>query len=171
MSGICRISQLFHQYAQQTVVQNSFSKHISKRLSFMGSSDDLRQGTWHFPLHQSDCHAFGMAKDGHMAHGGVIGTIIEDATTVHICANDTRDRQAVTTDLNLTFLGLGKVGRTLVVDSNILKIGANLGVAEAKITDLESGKLIAVGRNTMMFVGKEGSASKFSASISSTYDV
>ena len=96
---------------------------------------------------------------------------------MHICANDTRSRkasgvkmrglgwQAVTTDMNLTYVwhsrglsngfknevGVGKVGRTLQIDTRILKagkssvrhvvqIGGVMGVAEAEVTDITSGK-------------------------------
>lgn len=172
MSGTgCRLSQLFNQYVHQTRAQNSFSVLVSKRLEFVGSFDSLRKGSFKFPLHQSDCHAFSMPAEGQTVHGGVIATVVEDATTLHICASDSRGRKAVTTDLNLSFLGVGKVGRTLQIDTTILKIGGVLGVAEAQVTDIGSGKLIAVGRHNMMFIGEDGSALRFSASLNSVFDV
>eukprot|EP00440_Ansanella_granifera_P034045 gb/GFBE01036932.1/.p1 GENE.gb/GFBE01036932.1/~~gb/GFBE01036932.1/.p1 ORF type:complete len:172 (+),score=36.63 gb/GFBE01036932.1/:1-516(+) len=171
MSVGCRLGQMFHQYVQQTRAQNSFSSVISKRLQFMGSGENLKRGSFEFPLHQSDCHAFAMAQEGQSVHGGVIATVVEDATTMHICANDVRGRKAVTTDLNMTYVGIGKVGRTLKIDTKILKIGGVMGVAEAEIVDSSSGKLIAVGRHSMMFVGEDGSALKFAQSLNSVFDV
>eukprot|EP00913_Durusdinium_trenchii_P021962 g20635.t1 len=103
MSAGCRLGQLFHQYVQQTRAQNSFSSIISKRLQFLSSAENLKRGCFQFPLHQSDCHAFAVAQEGQTVHGGVIATVVEDATTMHICANDTRSRKAVTTDMNLTY--------------------------------------------------------------------
>ena len=144
---------------------------ISKRLTFLSSAENLKRGSFQFPLHQSDCHAFAVAQEGQTVHGGVIATVVEDATTMHICANDARSRKAVTTDMNLTYVGVGKVGRTLQIDTKILKIGGVMGVAEAEVTDITSGKLIAVGRHSMMFVGEDGSALKFAQSLNSVFDV
>eukprot|EP00933_Yihiella_yeosuensis_P083084 TRINITY_DN97193_c0_g1_i1.p1 TRINITY_DN97193_c0_g1~~TRINITY_DN97193_c0_g1_i1.p1 ORF type:complete len:172 (+),score=21.30 TRINITY_DN97193_c0_g1_i1:96-611(+) len=171
MSVGCRLNMLFNQYCQQTRAQNSFSIAISKRLQFISSAENLRTGTWQFPLHQSDCHAFATAQEGQTVHGGVIATAVEDTTTMHICANDVRGRKAVTTDLNLCYLGIGKVGRTLQIDTKVLKIGGVMGVAEAEVTDTSSGKLIAVGRHSMMFVGEDDSALKFTQSLNSVFDV
>eukprot|EP00929_Paragymnodinium_shiwhaense_P049800 TRINITY_DN25112_c0_g1_i1.p2 TRINITY_DN25112_c0_g1~~TRINITY_DN25112_c0_g1_i1.p2 ORF type:complete len:169 (+),score=43.74 TRINITY_DN25112_c0_g1_i1:96-602(+) len=166
-----RLSQLVKQYAQQTRMQNSFSLAVSKRLELLESGADLRKSSFRFPLQQSDCHAFAMPREGQTVHGGVIALVIEDATTMHLCANDARGRKAVTTDMNLSFLGIGKVGRTLQIDTEILKIGSTLGVAEAKVSDVETNKLLAVGRHTMMFIGEDGSATQFSNSMSSVFDV
>mmetsp|Transcript_50826 Transcript_50826/g.91339 ORF Transcript_50826/g.91339 Transcript_50826/m.91339 type:complete len:172 (-) Transcript_50826:48-563(-) len=171
MSVGCRLTSLFQQYVQQTRAQNSFSSVISKRLMLLSTAENLKHSSWQFPLHQSDCHAFAMAQEGQTVHGGVIATVVEDATTMHICANDVRGRKAVTTDLNMTYVGIGKVGRTLQVDTRILKVGGVMGVADAEITDTSSGKLIAVGRHSMMFVGEDGSALKFSQSLNSVFDV
>mmetsp|Transcript_76103 Transcript_76103/g.191574 ORF Transcript_76103/g.191574 Transcript_76103/m.191574 type:complete len:174 (-) Transcript_76103:140-661(-) len=167
----CRLSTLFSQYLQQTRAQNSFSSFISKRLQLVKVEDNVRRSTFQIPLHQSDCHAFAMPREGQHVHGGVITTVVEDATTMHICANDSRSRKAVSTDLNMSFVGVGKVGRTLQVDSSILKIGGVLGVAEAHVKDANSGKLIAVGRHTMMFIGEDNSATEFAASLNSVFDV
>mmetsp|Transcript_34587 Transcript_34587/g.99626 ORF Transcript_34587/g.99626 Transcript_34587/m.99626 type:complete len:173 (-) Transcript_34587:102-620(-) len=167
----CRLTSLFGQYLQQTRAQNSFSSVVSKRLQLIKTENNLRDGTFQFPLHQSDCHAFAMPREGQTVHGGVIATVVEDATTMHICANDARSRKAVTTDLNLSFLGVGKVGRTLTIDTSILKIGGVLGVAAATVKDSDSGKLIAVARHTMMFIGEDNSALEFSQSLNSVFDV
>mmetsp|Transcript_43652 Transcript_43652/g.135254 ORF Transcript_43652/g.135254 Transcript_43652/m.135254 type:complete len:174 (-) Transcript_43652:149-670(-) len=173
MSGTsgCRLAQLFSQYVQQTRAQNSFSTAISKRLTFLQATDNMRKAAFQFPLHQSDCHAFALPKEGQTVHGGVIATVVEDATTLHLSAGDLRGRKAVTTDLNLSFLGVGKVGRTLQIDTSILKVGGVLGIAEASVKDIGTGKLIAVGRHTMMFIGDDGSATEFSKSLNSVFDV
>mmetsp|Transcript_80774 Transcript_80774/g.212061 ORF Transcript_80774/g.212061 Transcript_80774/m.212061 type:complete len:170 (+) Transcript_80774:112-621(+) len=167
----CRLTSLFSQYLQQTRAQNSFSTSISKRLLLLTTSDCLKNGKWEFPLHQSDCHAFSMPAAGQQVHGGVIATMVEDCTTMHICANDARGRKAVTTDLSLSHLGVGKVGRVLKIDTNILKIGNVLGVADATISDRSSGKVIAVARHTMMFIGEDNSAMEFAQTMASTFDV
>mmetsp|Transcript_70811 Transcript_70811/g.179257 ORF Transcript_70811/g.179257 Transcript_70811/m.179257 type:complete len:175 (-) Transcript_70811:77-601(-) len=171
VGGSCRLTTLFAQYVQQTRAQNSFSSNFSKRMLLLKVEDNLRKSTFQIPLHQSDCHAFGMPREGQHVHGGVIATVVEDATTMHICANDARSRKAVTTDLNLSFLGVGKVGRTLQIDTNILKIGGVLGVAEAYVKDVSTGKLIAVGRHTMMFIGEDNSATEYAHSLNSVFDV
>mmetsp|Transcript_79125 Transcript_79125/g.175429 ORF Transcript_79125/g.175429 Transcript_79125/m.175429 type:complete len:172 (+) Transcript_79125:132-647(+) len=171
MSRPCRLRQLFTQYVQQTRAQNSFSTTISKRMVLVSSDDQLKKSTFEFPLYQSDCHPFSMASEGQTAHGGVIATVVQDATTLHLCANDSRGRQAVTTDMNFSFMGLGKVGRTLEVESSILKVGATLGVAEASVSDSSTGKVIAVGRHTVMFIGDDGSSTKFAQSMQSVFDV
>merc|ERR1719356_1248850 len=131
----------------------------------------MKKTSSEMPLHQSDCHAFAMPKEGQTVHGGVVTTLMEDVTQMHICANDPRNRKAVTTDLNMTFTGVGKVGRTVNVESSILKIGGVLGVAEANITEAGTGKLIAAGRHSMMFVGEDNSATEFAASLNSVFDV
>mmetsp|Transcript_51991 Transcript_51991/g.123776 ORF Transcript_51991/g.123776 Transcript_51991/m.123776 type:complete len:172 (-) Transcript_51991:112-627(-) len=171
MSGGARLTRLFNQYVTQTRAHNSFSILIAKRLALLEASDDLRKSAFEFPLHQSDCHPFAMPTEGHHAHGGVITTVLQDVTTLHICAADSRDRKAVTTDVNVSFLGVGKVGRTLRIDSEVLKLGGSLAVAQANITDLSSGSVLAVGRHSMMFVGEDGGASKYSTILHSTYDV
>eukprot|EP00928_Gymnodinium_smaydae_P062757 TRINITY_DN46545_c0_g1_i1.p1 TRINITY_DN46545_c0_g1~~TRINITY_DN46545_c0_g1_i1.p1 ORF type:complete len:174 (-),score=33.63 TRINITY_DN46545_c0_g1_i1:81-602(-) len=169
--GVCRLGTLVAQYAQQTRAQNSFSLAISKRLNFMGASDSLRKSKFQIDLHQSDCHAFAMAKDGQTAHAGVMALVVEDATTMHICANDPRGRKALTTDLNVSYLGVAKVGRTLEINSEILKVGSVLGVAEARVSDTSTGKLLAIGRHTVMFIGEDNASTKFSASLNSVFDV
>ncbi|CAK0890139.1 unnamed protein product [Prorocentrum cordatum] len=77
----------------------------------------------------------------------------------------------VTTDLSLSFIGVGKVGRTIQIDSTVLKIGGVLGVAEARVKDVSTDKVIAVGRHTLMFVGEDNSATTFSQSMNSVFDV
>lgn len=165
------MKQLFGQYVQQTRAQNSFSVVVSKRLQLMSTGDNLWKAEWQLPLMQFDCHAFSMAQEGQTVHGGLIATVVEDATTMHLCANDNRSRKGVTTDLNLSYIGVGKVGRTLQIDSQILKVGGVLGVAEARVIDMKSSKLIAVGRHTLMFVGEDNSATQFSQSLNSVFDV
>jgi len=171
MSVACRLRHLLGQYKQQTVAQNSFSKVVSKRLTLVSTADNLWKAEWQFPLVQFDCHPFSMAAEGQTVHGGLIATVIEDATTMQICANDSRSRKGVTTDLNLSFVGVGKVGRTIQIDSTILKIGSVLGVAEARVKDTSTDKVIAVGRHTLMFVGADNSATTFSQSMNSVFDV
>eukprot|EP00927_Polykrikos_kofoidii_P073472 TRINITY_DN69502_c0_g1_i1.p1 TRINITY_DN69502_c0_g1~~TRINITY_DN69502_c0_g1_i1.p1 ORF type:complete len:196 (+),score=28.26 TRINITY_DN69502_c0_g1_i1:74-589(+) len=171
MAGVCRLSRMFAQYSQQTRAQNSFSLAVSKRLQFIGSSDDLMKSTFEFPLHQSDCHAFTLPKEGQTVHAGVISLVIQDVTTMHLCASDFRGRKAVTTDMNLSFMGVGKVGRTLRIDTEVLKAGAHLGVAEARVNDMVSNRLLAVARHTMMFVGDDNSSTQFSESLNSVFDV
>eukprot|EP00929_Paragymnodinium_shiwhaense_P016971 TRINITY_DN125790_c0_g1_i1.p1 TRINITY_DN125790_c0_g1~~TRINITY_DN125790_c0_g1_i1.p1 ORF type:complete len:172 (-),score=38.23 TRINITY_DN125790_c0_g1_i1:541-1056(-) len=171
MCGVARLRTLVTQYAQQSRVQNSFSTAISKRLELMDASTDLRKTTFQFPLHQSDCHAFAMPREGQHVHGGVLTLLVEDITTMQMSACDPRGRKALTTDLNLSFLGVGKVGRTLQVDTEVLKVGSNLGVAEARVSDLSTSKLLAVGRHTMMFVGEDGGATSFANSLNSVFDV
>lgn len=167
----CRVGKLFDQYVRQTRVQNSFSLAISKRLTFLGSSENDTRTSWQLPLQQFDCHPFATATDGMVCHGGVIATVLSDTTTMHISSSDRRERKAVTTDLNLTFLGVGKVGRMLEIESNLLKVGGLLSVAECKVTDTSSGQVVAVGRHTMMFVGEDGMNTNFSNSLSSVFDV
>merc|ERR1719491_361110 len=167
----CRVQKLFAQYTQQTRVMNSFSSLISKRLRLVRTHDSMKKTSFQFPLHQSDCHAFAMPREGQTVHAGVLTTAMGDVTHIHICANDPRNRKAVTTDLNMTFTGVGKVGRTLNIDSSILKIGGTLGVAEVNISEEGTGKLIAVGRHTVMFVGEDDSGTEFSSSLSSCFDV
>mmetsp|Transcript_23317 Transcript_23317/g.51247 ORF Transcript_23317/g.51247 Transcript_23317/m.51247 type:complete len:173 (-) Transcript_23317:69-587(-) len=167
----CRLTNLFAQYCQQTRAQNSFSSFISKRMQLIKVEDQMKRSTFEIPLHQSDCHPFALARQGQTVHGGVIATIMEDTTTMHICANDPRARKAMTTDMNFSFIGVGKVGRTLSIDSKILKIGGVLGVAEANVKDVSTGKLIAVGRHTMMFIGEDNSSMEFAHSLNSVFDV
>eukprot|EP00419_Tripos_fusus_P003527 CAMPEP_0172672900 /NCGR_PEP_ID=MMETSP1074-20121228/11831_1 /TAXON_ID=2916 /ORGANISM="Ceratium fusus, Strain PA161109" /LENGTH=172 /DNA_ID=CAMNT_0013490147 /DNA_START=68 /DNA_END=586 /DNA_ORIENTATION=+ len=172
MSGnACRLTQLFGHYALNARASNSFSLAISKRLQLMSSTDNLRKASFEFPLHQNDCHAFSLPMEGQTVHGGVIATVVEDTTTMHLSAGDSRGRKAVTTELNLSYLGVGKVGRTLHIDSTILKVGGVLGVAEAHVKDVKTGKLIAVGRHTMMYIGEDGGASQVRGSMSSVFDV
>lgn len=171
MATGCRLKTLFGQYLQQTRAQNSFSVHVSKRLQLVNTGDNLWKAEWQLPLQQQDCHPFSTASEGQTVHGGVIATVIEDATTMHLCANDGRSRKGVTTDLSLSYIGVGKVGRTLQIQSQVLKVGAVLGVAEARVNDANSGKLIAVGRHTLMFVGEDNSATQFSQSLNSVFDV
>mmetsp|Transcript_30382 Transcript_30382/g.66558 ORF Transcript_30382/g.66558 Transcript_30382/m.66558 type:complete len:172 (+) Transcript_30382:68-583(+) len=171
MGSKCRLGALFAQYSQQTRAQNSFSLAISKRLEFVKTTDNLKKGLFQFPLQQCDCHAFAMPKEGQTVHGGVLSLLVEDTTTMHLCASDSRNRQAVTTDLNLSFLGVGKVGRTLEIKTEVLKVGSVLGVAGAWVHDAGSGKLLAVGRHTVMFVGEDDSATSYSTSLDSVFDV
>mmetsp|Transcript_40236 Transcript_40236/g.92505 ORF Transcript_40236/g.92505 Transcript_40236/m.92505 type:complete len:173 (+) Transcript_40236:109-627(+) len=167
----CRLTRLVHQYALQTKAQNTFSAIISKRLELVGTSDALRKSSFQFPLHQCDCHPFAMPSEGHHVHSGVVSTVMEDITTMHICAMDERERRAVTTEMSMSFLGVCKIGRTLQIDSELVKVGGQLAVAQAEVKDLDSGRTVAVGRHCMMFVGGDGGASRFSTMLNSCYDV
>mmetsp|Transcript_114754 Transcript_114754/g.180692 ORF Transcript_114754/g.180692 Transcript_114754/m.180692 type:complete len:171 (-) Transcript_114754:137-649(-) len=166
-----RLTKLFDQYVRQTRAQNSFSLTISKRLTLLGSTENNTKSSWEFPLEQRDSHPFATASEGQACHGGVLSTVVTDATTMHIQSCDLRERKAVSTDFNMSFVGQGKVGRNLHIESQILKIGGVLGVAEAQVKDITTGKLLAVGRHSMMFVGEDKQALKFATSLNSVFDV
>lgn len=171
MAAPCRLTALFAQYAQQARAQNSFSGVVSKRLQFMGMSENRMTSSFQIPLHQYDCHAFGMPREGQTAHASVIALLVADLTGLHLQARDPRERRITTCDLSLDYLGVAKVGRTLQIDSEVLKVGGVLGVATANVTDLDTGRLLALGRHSVMFIGDDGSAMAVSESLNSVFDV
>ena len=60
-------------------------------------------------------------------HSGISATIVDGVTYCHLLHDETEsDKMAVTTDLNISYLGTAKEGDVLTLDTELLKSGKSL---------------------------------------------
>ncbi|XP_066974646.1 acyl-coenzyme A thioesterase 13-like [Macrobrachium rosenbergii] len=88
---------------------------------------------------------------GGTLHGGLTATLVDVVSTVALMSTE-RAVKGVSVDLNVSYISAAKEGETIVIKADTLKVGKNLAFLTVDITNKESGKLIAKGRQTK-FVG------------------
>jgi uncharacterized protein (TIGR00369 family) len=85
-------------------------------------------------------------------HGGVFATII-DATTFWAIYSQVDDGLPMTTvELKINYLAPTVEGKTMIAYGNAVKVGKTLSVAEARLEEAETGRLIGFGTATCMII-------------------
>ncbi len=83
-------------------------------------------------------------------HGGVIASIL-DATCYWAAYSQMPTENAITTvEMKINYLSPGREGNNLRSKGQVVKAGRSLGVAEAKVFEEESGRLVGFGTATVM---------------------
>lgn len=84
-------------------------------------------------------------------HGGLTSTLVDTISTIAIMANE-RGEPGVSTELSVSYLRAPKLGETVRIDAECLKVGRTLAFAKVDIRRLSDDALVAVGKHTK-FVG------------------
>ena len=74
-----------------------------------------------------------------VAHGGALTTYVDIATTAAIYAFDKKSRTQVSAGLDMQFFNPGVIGRPMMIEARVTKIGKNISYSKADLTCLESG--------------------------------
>lgn len=83
-------------------------------------------------------------------HGGVFASIIDAATFWAIYSLVPQEYLLTTVELKINYLAPVKAEQNLLAIGEIIKLGRSLGVAEAKLTEEETGRLVGFGTATCM---------------------
>ena len=97
-----------------------------------------------------------------LCHGGALTTYVDIATTTSIFAFDEKERTHVSAKLDMDFMNAGKTevkggpkSPSILIETQINKIGKNMAFSEARIYEEESGLLICTGTHLKVFVNKK----------------
>lgn len=90
-----------------------------------------------------------------VAHGGALTTYVDIATTAATFAFDKKSRTQVSAGLDIQFFNPGVIGRPMMIEARVTKIGKNISYSKADLTCLETGQLICSGTHIKAFVDKE----------------
>ena len=74
-----------------------------------------------------------------VAHGGALTTYVDIATTAAIFGFDKKCRPTVSAGLDMQFFNPGVIGRPMMIEARVTKIGKNISYSKADLTCLESG--------------------------------
>ncbi|GAV06868.1 hypothetical protein RvY_16783 [Ramazzottius varieornatus] len=98
---------------------------------------------------------------GKTMHGAFAALLVDNLTGAAICTKLTTNEElpmfsGVSVAMNLKYLRASKLGETVTVTAEVLKIGRNLAVAQCDIVGKDDGKLRVTGQHTK-FVGQNNS--------------
>lgn len=141
-----KVNDLFRRWSLLSRKRNSFEAALSKNFHLEEVESDERTSIMSYDIQQNDCHTFSSESS---IHGGMLATLVTDATLLLLCANDAKTRYAVSTELNMTYMDRAATGERLKISSSVVKVGNKLGFAEAKISNWETGAPVATGRHTV----------------------
>ena len=81
------------------------------------------------------------------AHGGAVYTLVDVSMAEAIKTTAAEDESAVTIEIKINYLEPGKPG-TLISTAQIRKDGGRITIAEAEVTQEESGEVVALATGT-----------------------
>lgn len=85
-------------------------------------------------------------------HGGVFASIIDAATFWAIFTKIPEENPMTTVELKINYLAPIEAQKTMLAEGTAIKVGRSLGVAEANLTEAETGRLIGFGTATCMIL-------------------
>uniref|UniRef100_A0A0N5C1X6 Acyl-coenzyme A thioesterase 13 n=1 Tax=Strongyloides papillosus TaxID=174720 RepID=A0A0N5C1X6_STREA len=83
-------------------------------------------------------------------HGGCSATLI-DCITTFACIATPQQKAGVSVDMTINYLSSAKVGDTIVLEGNVLKLGKNLAFTQGNIYLKKDNNLIVTGLHTKAF--------------------
>jgi len=86
------------------------------------------------------------------AHGGVAASIIDAATFWAVYTEVDEDSTMTTAELKVNYLAPIPAGQTLLAKAEAIKVGRILGLAEARLIEAESDRLVAFGTATCVIL-------------------
>jgi len=89
-----------------------------------------------------------------LVHGGMLATLADTAMGLAVRTMLEPGRRHVTVQLGIEFLSPGREGR-IVARGRIVKVGRQLGFAEADVVD-EHGRVLARARSTLSVTAEKG---------------
>ena len=88
-------------------------------------------------------------------HGGVLASVV-DAASYYALFSLPESRHPLTTiELKINYLGLTRKGVGLTAIGQAIKLGKKVGLAEARVLEAETGKLICHGTSTCLVLPHE----------------
>ncbi|MFH4976269.1 hypothetical protein AB6A40_002978 [Gnathostoma spinigerum] len=84
-------------------------------------------------------------------HGGQTAALV-DMVTARAVGVTVKDKAMVSVELAVSYLRPIKLGETIVITANVLKIGRNIAFAEAEFRNKADGKLAVKGKHTLAFI-------------------
>ncbi len=83
-------------------------------------------------------------------HGGVVASMIDASCYWAAYSGMKTESAIVTIDLKISYLSPGREGETLVATGLAVRSGRTMGVAEARVSAAESGRLVGYGSATCL---------------------
>jgi acyl-coenzyme A thioesterase 13 len=104
------------------------------------------------PVEEALCNRYGTL------HGGAIATLVDVVSTCALlCSSSVESRASgVTLELNVSYLSAARLGDTVHVFAEVLKVGRSTAQLAVTITSQLTGQKIAVGRHTKFLLGLGG---------------
>jgi acyl-coenzyme A thioesterase 13 len=89
-------------------------------------------------------------------HGGVLTTLMDEATAHAIATVRGLESPLATVDMNVSFLSAARPGDELLCEARTLRVGSAVAFAEAEVRRSGRGDLVAKGRFTYSVLGPRG---------------
>ena len=93
---------------------------------------------------------------GGVLHGGVLTTLMDEATAHAIATVRGLEAPLATVDMNVSFLAAARPGDELECEARTLRVGRAVAFAEAEVRRRGRGDLVAKGRFTYAILGPRG---------------
>ena len=87
-------------------------------------------------------------------HGGVIASIIDAACYWATYSEMDTENALTTVELKINYLSSARAGQSLIAIGTAVKSGKTLGVAEARVAEKDSGRLVGFGTASCMALNK-----------------
>eukprot|EP01080_Neovahlkampfia_damariscottae_P008762 gene8762-710_t len=135
-----RLQKVVDYYLKRDV--KSFSSVCSKQIEYLPSEKE-KDTVARFSLKVDESMTNMMKK----LHGGAAATIVDVITTLVLISVDLKQRPSVSIELNVSYIGSISLNETVIIEVQILKIGANLGFTNCTFKSKE-GNILLEGKHT-----------------------
>ena len=130
---------------------------LSTLMGLMGGKiDSWEEGRVVMSIKLDDRHM----NPGGMLHGGILTTLMDEATGHAIVTVRGLEVMAeaphVTVDMNVSFLSSARQGDELECEARTVRVGRSVVFAEAEVRRRGSGDVVAKGHFTYVIVGSRG---------------
>ncbi len=117
-----------------------------------GELDSWEEGRVVMSIKLEDQHM----NPGGVLHGGVLTTLMDEATAHAIAIVRGLEAPLATVDMNVSFLAAARPGDELECEARTLRIGSSVAFAEAEVRRRGRGDLVAKGRFTYAILNPRG---------------
>ena len=117
-----------------------------------GELDSWEEGRVVMSIKLEDRHM----NPGGVLHGGVLTTLMDEATAHAIAIVRGLEAPLATVDMNVSFLAAARPGDELECEARTLRIGRSVAFAEAEVRRRGRGDLVAKGRFTYAMLNPRG---------------
>ena len=85
-------------------------------------------------------------------HGGVFASVIDAATFWALWTQVPAENPMTTVELKINYLAPAVAGKDLLAEGRTIKLGRSMGLAEASLTELDTGRVVGFGTTTCMIL-------------------
>ncbi len=117
-----------------------------------GELDSWEEGRVVMSIKLEDRHM----NPGGVLHGGVLTTLMDEATAHAIATVRGLEAPLATVDMNVSFLAAARPGDELQCEARTLRVGRAVAFAEAEVRRRGRGDLVAKGRFTYAILRPRG---------------